>query len=134
METILIYYTVPDTWGTLVINADSTGGARNGSGYTLLCNLNVIAGMTLPPTMKWARPDGTVVRSDGNRTVVGMVRTQGTISTISLSFNPVLITDAGTYICRAAVTLPQSFTTNLITSFNMPVASEHIDNRSCDIM
>ena len=121
-----LFYAVPSNWGSIQIRAKSRDAAQNGSVFTLLCTLEAIAGMTLPPTLQWVGPDGTVVRSDDNRTVVGMVRTQGTVSTISLSFNPVLTSDGGMYMCRAAVYVywmsiqPRTLT----TLYDMPVTGK----------
>ena len=61
--------------------------------------------MTLPVRMEWVGPDGAVVGSEGNRTVVE-VETQGTLSTLTLSFYPVFSMDGGRYTCRAAITVP----------------------------
>ena len=48
----------------------------------------LIPGMNLPVRMEWVGPDGSVIGSEGNRTV-GQVQTQG-----------------GRYTCRAAITAP----------------------------
>ena len=65
----------------------------------------VIDGMNLVPSVEWVGPDGVVVVSEGNRTV-GQVETQGTTSTLTLSFNPVLSSHGGRYTCRAAISVP----------------------------
>ena len=73
--------------------------------YTLVCKVKVISGMNLPVRIEWVGPDGAVVRSEGNRTV-GEVETQGTLSTLTLSFRPVFSSDGGRYTCRASITVP----------------------------
>ena len=67
--------------------------------------MRVIAGMNLPVRMEWVGPDGSVVGSEENKTV-GEVETQGTLSTLTLSFHPVFSSDGGSYTCRAAITVP----------------------------
>ena len=87
--------------------------------------MSAVTGMTLPPSVEWVGPDGTVLESEENVTI-GEVETRGTISTFSLSFNPVLSSHGGHYTCRATVNVswmdvqpPQ-----LSTTFNMVVTSK----------
>ena len=67
--------------------------------------MSVITGMTLPPSVEWVGPDGTVLVSEENVTI-GEVETRGIVSTLSLSFNPVLSSQGGNYTCRATVNVP----------------------------
>ena len=55
--------------------------------------------MTIPPSIEWVGPDETVLVS----VIVGEVETQGTISTLSLSFHPLHSSQGGYYTCRATV-------------------------------
>ena len=93
--------------------------------YTLVCTVRAIIGMNLPVRMEWVGPDGAVVGSEGNRTV-GEVETQGTLSTLSLSFHPVFSSDGGRYTCRAAITVPWMTRQppQKSTSIHLPVTSE----------
>ena len=81
--------------------------------------------MTLPPSIKWVGPDGTVLVSE-KKVTVGEVETQGTVSTLSLSFNPVLSSQGGYYTCRATVNVPWMTTqpSQISATFNMPVTSK----------
>ena len=90
-----------------------------------MCTVNAINGMTLPPLMEWVGPDGTVLASEENVTI-GEVETQGTVSNISLFFNPVLSSQGGYYTCRATVNVPWMAVQppQLSASFNMPVTSK----------
>ena len=85
----------------------ATGGinAFNNTDYTLTCTVTPISGMNLPYTVEWVGPDGGVVVSEGNR-VVGEVEVEGTVSTLILSFRPVLTSNGGSYTCRATVSVP----------------------------
>ena len=90
-----------------------------------MCTVGPITGMTLPHSVEWVGPDGTVLVSEGNVTV-GEVETQGTVSNLSLSFNPVLSSQGGYYTCRATVNVPwmENQPAQLSATFNMPVTSE----------
>ena len=81
--------------------------------------------MNLVPSVEWVGPDGVVVVSEGNRTV-GQVETQGTTSTLILSFNPVLFSDGEWYTCRAAISVPWMATQPpaISSSVNMHVTSK----------
>ena len=70
-------------------------------------------------------PDGGVVVSGGNITV-GEVETQGTISTLTLSFSPVVSSNGGKYECRAAIFVPwmDSQPPQHTASVDMPVTSK----------
>ena len=63
--------------------------------------------------------------SGGNITV-GEVETQGTISTLTLSFSPVLTSNGGKYECRAAISVSwmESQPPQLSALVNMPVISK----------
>ena len=114
---------VPDNWAYVYI--DSRKDALHGSEYTLLCTVMAINGMTLPPSIVWVGPDGTVLVSEENVTV-GEVETQGTVSTSSLTFNPVLSSQGGRYTCIVTVDVPWMLDQpdQLFDTFNMLVTSE----------
>ena len=116
---------VPDLWADINITGRN---ALYGSEYTLLCTVRAITGMTLPPSIEWVGPDGTVLVSEGNVTV-GEVETRGTVSTLSLSFHPVHSSQGGFYTCRATVNVPWMVDqpAQLSTTFNMPVTSKSFD-------
>ena len=118
-------HAVPDDWCRVSVSNLGGENALHLKQHSLLCTVTAIPGMTLPPLVEWVGPDGTVLLSGGNMTV-GSVNTQGSVSTFSLSFNPVLNSDGGTYTCRAAVHVPWMSTQprKISTSFDMPVTSE----------
>ena len=90
-----------------------------------MCTMRPITGMTLPPLMEWVGPDGNVLVSGGNVTI-SEVKTQGIVSTISLSFHPVLSSQGGYYTCRATVNIPwmKDQPDQLNATFYMPVTSK----------
>ncbi len=120
------YIIVPDDWATVEVSNSSGQNALNNTEYTLVCAVRVIAGMNLPVRMEWVGPDGAVVGSEGNWTV-GEVETQGTLSTLTLSFHPVFVSDGGSYLCKAAITVPWMRTQppQFSASVHMPVTSEY---------
>ena len=90
-----------------------------------MCTVRPNTGMRLPPSVEWVGPDGTLLVSEENMTV-GEVETQGTVSTFSLSFHPVLSSQGGYYTCRATVNVPwmENQPVQLSTTCNMPVTSK----------
>ena len=103
-----IYYAfppVPDNWASVEIGNTTGQNALHNTDYTLTCTVTAISGMNLAPSVEWVGPGGGVVVSGGNITV-GEVETQGTISTLTLSFSPVLTSNGGRYVCRAAIPVP----------------------------
>ena len=118
-------YIVPEQWATVSVHNSTGENALNNTDYTLTCTVTPIEGMALPVIVEWVGPDGGVVASQGN-VMVGEVEVQGTVSTLSLSFSPVLESDAGSYTCRAAITVPWLDTQPLQRSatVHMPVTSE----------
>ena len=114
---------VPESWGIIGITTNSRK-ALNGSNFTLFCTVRAISGMRLTPSMEWVGPDGTVVTNTGKRTVTE-VKTRGTMSTFSLSFDPILTSDGGMYTCRAAINVPwmQRQPQQLNTTYDIPITS-----------
>ncbi len=115
---------VPDDWASVDITNSTGENALHDTEYTLLCTVTVIPSMKLPPTVEWVGPGGDVIEgSDGNRTVSAVV-TQGTVSTLSLTFNPVFSSDGGRYTCRASINAPLvKEPSNISTSVHMVVTS-----------
>ena len=115
---------VPESWGIIGITTNSKK-ALNGSNFTLFCTVRGIFGMRLTAAMEWVDPDGAVVMNTGKRTVTE-VKTRGTMSTFSLSFDPILTSDGGMYTCRAAITVPwmQRQPRQLTTTYDIPITSK----------
>ena len=98
-------FVVPDNWASVVAGNSTGQNALHNTDYTLTCTVTAISGMNLAPSVEWVGPDGGVVVSGGNITV-GEVETRGSISTLTLSFSPVLTSNDGRYVCRAAISVP----------------------------
>ena len=76
--------------------------------------------------MEWVGPDGSVVVSEENRTMVELRENGPRSYTLSLSFNPVLSSDGGSYTCRANLSVPLMNVQpeQLQTFYNLTVDSE----------
>ena len=59
-------------------------------------------GLDLPITVEWVGPDGVVMTSEGNR-VLGEKEVEGTMRTLSLTFDPILASNGGDYTCRVSI-------------------------------
>ena len=73
--------------------------------------------------MEWVGPDGSVVVSEENRTMVEL-RKNSYRYTLSLSFNPALSSDGGRYTCRANLLGPWMNVQPLQTVYDLTVDCE----------
>ena len=68
-----------------------------GQSYTLTCNVSVASGVTGTPTVQWMRPGSSApIVTGGNFTV-------RSTSPYTLTINPLRLSHAGQYTCRAMV-------------------------------
>ena len=83
--------------------------------------------MNIAPEVHWYHPDGSLVET-GGRLTVGTAETDGTVTTLTLTFSPVLHDDGGVYSCRAQVTVPWMTTQPpvILDSMNMVVISKFL--------
>ena len=117
--------TVPNDWCKVRISNQTGKAALHLDNHILLCTVITIPGMKLPLSVEWVGPKGTVLTS-GRNVTVGVVRTQGNTSTVSLSFHPVLNSDKGLYTCKAAVHVPWMKTqpSQITSSLHLSITSE----------
>ena len=116
---------MPDSWATIEITDLSNGDVLHEHNYTLICTVQVIEGMNIVPKVHWYDVDGSLAET-GERLTVGTAETDGTVTTLALTFSPVLHDDGGVYSCRAQVTVPWMTTQPPVKleSVNMVVISE----------
>ena len=116
---------VPDNWATIEITNTSEGDALHGQNYTLICTVEAtIHRKKIQPKVHWYNSDGLVIKTGGRLKVV-RANINGTTTTLSLTFSPVLHEDGGVYSCRAQVTVPWMATQPPVkrSSVNMAVTS-----------
>ena len=100
-----MYNIVPDNWATVEIVNLTQGDALHQHNYSLMCTVQAIRGMNITPEVYWYSSDGTVIKTEG-RFKVDTVQKNSSITTLSLTFSPVLHNqDGGVYSCRAQVTI-----------------------------
>eukprot|EP00731_Ephydatia_muelleri_P018727 Em0011g767a len=87
-----------------VVTASSYGSTIAGSVYSLVCTVKVIDGLVVVPDVMWMK-DGRVIVNGTNTTLTRTV--SGGNSTLYLTFNPLLTSHGGQYICVAAISVPQ---------------------------
>ena len=81
------------------ISISTTGVPTAGEEYTLTCRVIVSAGT---PTIQWQYSNGNMVTTGGDITV-GSPETSGTVTTLTLTFNPLQTSHGGEYSCRSVV-------------------------------
>ena len=83
--------------------------------------------MNIVPEVHWYHPDGSLIET-GGRLTVGTAETDGTVTTLTLTFSPVTNDDGGVYSCRAQVTVPWMTTQPPVKleSINMVVISKFL--------
>ena len=118
---------VPNNWGSVRLGLQTRSrGVNDGIVLTLTCTVRPTPGMRLLYTVEWVGPNGTMVESDGSRTV-GEPTTQGTVQTLSLSFDPFDSSYGGRHTCRAVVSVPwMDIQPPIISSsYDLPVRSKY---------
>ena len=116
-HTIITYNllrTVPNQWAAVHLT-NSSNQRRTGSkavyyvlvsdNGTITCTVSVIEGMNIPPLIEWFDDNNLPVESNENITV-GRQHTNGSVSTSTLSFTPILFSHKGGYTCRTTVMVP----------------------------
>ena len=82
------------------ISITATGEPTAGEEYNFTCSVNVSAGSQ---SIKWQYSNGSNVTTGGDITV-GSPETSGTtVTTLTLTFNPLLTSHGGEYTCRSVV-------------------------------
>lgn len=96
---------VPDNWATIEITSLTQGGALHQHNYSLICTIRTIQGMNITPQVYWYNSNGTIIQT-GGRFRVDKVNKNSSITTLSLTFSPVLHNhDGAVYSCQAHVTV-----------------------------
>ena len=87
-----------------VVTTSSYGSTIAGSVYSLVCMVKVVDGLVVVPDVVWMK-DGGVLVNGTNTTLTRTV--SGGNNTLNLTFNPLLTSHGGQYICVAAISVPQ---------------------------
>eukprot|EP00731_Ephydatia_muelleri_P018726 Em0011g766a len=87
-----------------LVTTSSYGSTIAGSVNSLVCTVKVIDGLVVVPDVMWMKA-GRVIVNGTNTTLTRTV--SGGNSTLNLTFNPLLTSHGGQYICVAAISVPQ---------------------------
>ena len=91
------------------------GNSIAGSVYTLVCMVKVVDGLVVVPDVVWMKDGGVLV----NGTNIILTRTvSGGNSTLNLTFNPLLTSHGGQYICAANIS-DQNVTNSLAVNVSV---------------
>ena len=116
---ILTPYLSPPALPPPVVTA-SSGSSIAGSVYSLVCTVKVVDGLVVVPDVVWMK-DGRVLVNGTNRII------SGGNSTLTMTFNPLLTSHGGQYICVANISIQQlSLQTVTNTSANISVQSKFV--------
>ena len=105
------------------ISISATGVPTAGEEYNLTCSVIVSAGT---PTIQWQYSNGSNVTTGGDITV-GSQETSGSVTTLTLTFNPLHTSHGGEYICRSVV----QETVERTAMENVTVQSESVNCHCC---
>ena len=75
-----------------------------GDSYTLTCTVQVVEGLVVKPVVQWLDPFSNAI-VNGSDFTVGNPVTNGTTTTLTLTFNPLHTSHGGRYTCQASVTV-----------------------------
>ena len=76
-----------------------------GQFLSLTCRVDVVEYLTVNPQVEWRQPDVSVVTNTRNHSIRDSVEVIGRVSTLNVSFSPLLTSHAGDYQCRASITI-----------------------------
>ena len=79
----------------------SGGDTVAGEQYTLTCTVTVPDGLTGTPTVEWTGDEGKT------RVTEGRADTSGSVTTLTLTFNPLQDSQDGDYTCSATLPVPE---------------------------
>ena len=89
------------------ITITTTGSKIAGEAFALTCTAVLIEGSTVTADVQWLHSDGASILH-GEDVSIGDVTTEGVIFSRSLTFEALLASQAGEYICQASFPDPQS--------------------------
>ena len=139
-----LFCAVPNNWATFSTSTAPGSSALHNTEFAITCEVNAIAGMFLPVSIEWLLPDGTVATTQGNRTIGNVMVTNSTlissqvqqtcgispyyvsVSSLSMTFDPVNNSDGGVYTCQATINIPWMIQQpqQLSTPVEIPVTSK----------
>ena len=73
--------------------------------FNLTCTVRTVEGLQNVPTVEWLDETGTRVTTGGDITV-GSAMTSGTMTKLTLTFSPIVVSHGGEFTCRANITSP----------------------------
>ena len=141
---LCLVLTVSNNWATFSTSTTPSSSALHNNDFTLTCEVKTIPGMSLPVSIEWVLPNGSVATAQGNRTVGSVITTNSTltspqeqfcgispssivISSLPMTFDPVRNSDGGTYTCRAVIRVPWMIQQpkQLSATTDMPVTNKY---------
>ena len=106
-----------------VVVITTTGTPTAGAMFTLTCNVTVVEGLIVPPTIEWVDAGGMIIASDEDGIIVN-----NAVSTLDLVFNPLNTSHGGEYTCRATINIQSINITNLLNSHSQNVIVQSEDS------
>ncbi len=110
-----------------LVTTFASGSTFAGQPFTLFCRVIVSEDLINPPSIAWLSPEGSTLVTSGEVTV-GLQELTGNpsrLNTYMAHFDPLMTSNAGTYMCQATVTSP--YRTKQVTvsvSHNITVQSK----------
>ena len=105
ISTLVMYYTVPPLVPTLMAILTLAPSPMAGQSYSLTCALT--GGESLTPSITYQFTQD----NSGQAGVVG-----GVLTTPTLTFNPLMLSNSGQYSCQATITSPHLNTPQVVNS------------------
>ena len=82
----------------------SSGSPISGETYNLTCTVEA----NVPRTVRWLYTSSNTAVTNGSNITVGTQRTNGSTTTLTLSFNPLHTSHGGQYTCQSTTDTPSS--------------------------
>ena len=97
----------------------SSGVPISGETYNLTCTVEA----NVPPTVQWLYSSNDTAVTNDSGITVGTQRTNGSITILTLSFNPLHTSHGGQYTCQSTTDTPSSTVT---ATRNVTIQGEYI--------
>ena len=105
--------------------------AEAGQPVSLTCVATVVEYLIVSPTLQWMRLNGSILEEGQNPSAGSSPLVSGTNSTLKASFNPLLASHGGQYLCTASINVSGVPVTSNNTGTSISVQSKLLVFSSC---
>ncbi len=106
-----------------VISVVSAPISEAGQSVSLTCTVTVIENVIVNPHIELIKVGGSTITNSQNTSVIN-TEVSGSVSTLNVSFDPLLTSHAGQYQCRASIDISDVLSVSSNTTTSLYIASK----------